>query len=412
MSSANKTNPVIDQLEQVLETERVPAPYDRWGARLLSHLQKPVQVVVTGLPGSGKSALIELMAAKPVLGHDPSAPVSELVFGTHERVTFEKSDGSVVTEGGVVKTCARPDDVVFARQELPDPALRERCFVEIGLTGEYQKKQATLDAIIERADIVIWCSQSFDEEEQKLWSSVPDHIKDHSFLVLTMADRQLMRGVLSQNIARLEPIVAEEFMGLFPVATLQGIAAQNAAEGRNETLWASSGGAQLMDPLQRQIKQGRMADVDQAVVFLDRLSLRMSRMAMRAQEHEQSAIVENGAAESNQEPLSSAPDAGVLNTAIELIQQKAGSMLQELDSEGELDADRILSGCCDVIASLSNLLDEAEAEDPAMLSLREDVQEGEEMLMLFQLERGEEAALDAATVLLQLRSEFIEKVAV
>lgn len=412
MSSANKTNPVIDQLEHVLETERVPAPYDRWGARLLSHLQKPVQVVVTGLPGSGKSALIELMAAKPVLGYDPSAPVSELVYGTHERVTFEKSDGSVVTEGGVVKTCARPDDVVFARQELPDPALRERCFVEIGLTGEYQKKQATLDAIIERADIVIWCSQSFDEEEQKLWSSVPDHIKDHSFLVLTMADRQLMRGVLSQNIARLEPVVAEEFMGLFPVATLQGIAAQNAAEGRNETLWASSGGAQLMDPLQRQIKQGRMADVDQAVVFLDRLSLRMSRMAMRAQEHEQSAIVENGAAESNREPLSSAPDAGVLNTAIELIQQKAGSMLQELDSEGELDADRILSGCCDVIASLSNLLDEAEAEDPAMLSLREDVQEGEEMLMLFQLERGEEAALDAATVLLQLRSEFIEKVAV
>ncbi|UYV36583.1 hypothetical protein N4R57_16480 [Rhodobacteraceae bacterium D3-12] len=242
MTLAHGLSPVIDRLEFVLENKVVPAPYDRWGARLLSHLNKPVQVVVTGFRSSGKSALIEMMSGRPVIGHQLDVPVTELAFGESERALFEKSDGSVITEGGVLKDCTCPVDAVLARQELPDDGLRSHNFVEIGLRGSPEQKYAALEAVIARGDVVIWCSETFGPEEQALWAEVPDQIKDHSFLVLAMADRQVMRGSLTSNIERLAPIVAEEFMGLFPIATIQGIVAQTAGESLDDALWRSSGG--------------------------------------------------------------------------------------------------------------------------------------------------------------------------
>lgn len=436
MSSANGINPVIDRLEHVLANKVIPAPYDRWGARLLSHLNKPVQVVVTGLRSSGKSALIEMMAAKPVIGHQLDVPVTELAYGESERALFEKSDGSVIAEGGLLKDCTCPVDAVMARQELPDEALRSHNFIEIGLRGSPDQKRAALEAVVARGDIIIWCSETFSDEEQSLWAEVPDHIKDHSFLVLTMADRQLMRGSLSGNIERLEPIVAEEFMGLFPVATIQGIVAQTSGDVLDNALWRSSGGEQLMGPVRRQIKQGRTADIDQAVVFLDRLALRAPGVQADALEPVPGA--ESGA-EAHGEPSRSDEAAGearslvcevsekivqarddvgevvnaeLISKAVDLLQHQASRMLDDLDEADELDADSVLRGCSDVMSSLSELLNAGQPNDPALRELRDDVEEGEEMLMLFQLERGDEAALDAATLLLQIRKELIEKTAV
>lgn len=436
MTLAHDLSPVIDRLEYVLENKVVPAPYDRWGARLLSHLNKPVQVVVTGFRSSGKSALIEMMSGRPVIGHAHDVPVTELVYGDSARVLFEKSDGSVVSEAGVLKDCAAPVDAVLARQELPDERLRGHNFVEIGLRGSPEQKHAALEAVIARGDVVVWCSESFGQDEQALWAMVPDQVKDHSFLVLTMADRQLMRGSLEANIARLSPIVAEEFMGLFPVATIQGIVAQTAGETLEENLWRSSGGAQLMAPLRQQIKSGRAADIDQAVVFLDRLALWSIDAKGEAGGEDRAmpdASAPGGTAERApqtpqdadallsdvSEKIERAKDAAadsetvdVLSDAVDLLQQQAVRMLDDLDQKGTLEADTVLRSCTDAMTRLFDLLNAAQSNDPALRELRDDVQDGEEMLMLFQLERGDEAALDAATLLLQIRKELIEKTAV
>ena len=430
MNSAIRTNPVVDRLEHILSHDDVPAPYDRWGARLLTHLTRPVQVVVTGLAGSGKSARVEMMSAQPVIGHRLDVPVTELVYGETEQALFEKRDGSIISAGGLLKDCDCPENAIRARQELPDPNLLAHNFVEIGLSGSPDQKRAALDSVIAHGDIIIWCSQSFSEEEQHLWATVPDQIKDHSFLVLTMADRQLMRGVLSQNIARLEPIVADEFMGLYPVATIQGITALTTGDGVDQALWNSSGGKQLMAPVLKQIKQGRTADVDQARVFLDRLALRAPEGEHESLAPPQGPIanaveVSNTTANSGfvavvddaaEDTLGAQDIAGdtraaeLLSKAVDMLQQHATKMLNDVNQGDDLDSDAILCGCTEAMSSLAGLLDMGQAEDPATRDLREDVQEGEEMLMLFQLERGEEAALDAVTLLLQIRKELIQKV--
>jgi len=410
--SATKINPVVDRLNSVLDQGDIPAPYDRWGARLLAHLTKPVQVVVTGLAGSGKSALIEMMSAQPVIGQSPSMPVTELAYGHSLRALYERADGSVTEMAGFLKDCIPPEDAIRARQELPDTGLIGQSYVEIGLRGSLSHMQMTLEAACARADIVIWCSQEFNEEEQQLWFNVPDHLKDHSMLVLTMADRQLMRGVLPETIARLSPIVADEFLGLYPVATIQGITAQTSGETINQSLWASCGGRPLVDLVQKQVKQGRSADIDRARVFMDRL-------ALRANQFVQADDLSSPTALAPIEPQQAkTPDLGadaqtleLLSEAVDLLQQQAGIMLDTVDSSDDLDPDAILEGCTEAFASLAELLEIPSADDPAACAMREDVQEGEEMLMLFQLERGEDAALDAVTLLLQMRKELIDKVA-
>ena len=431
LNNAIRINPVIDRLENILDRGDIPAPYDRWGARLLAHLTKPVQVVVTGLAGSGKSALIEMMSAQPVIGQHVDVPVIELIYGEKERVLFERQDGSITSFSGCLKDCECPQDSIRARQELPDTKLISQNFVEIGLSGSLVQKRAILGSVIARADIIIWCSQEFSEEEQHLWATAPDQIKDHSFLVLTMADRQLMRDVLSKNITRLESIVADEFMGLYPVATIQGITAQTSGEGLNQALWTSSGGKHLMDPVLKQIKQGRSADIDQARIFLDRLAARTPEVDVEGREARQmsdpvavdgsdtkeksdAAAIADDVAENVVAADDMAADARaveLLSEAVDMLQQHARKMLDDVDQSDDLDADAILNSCTEAMSSLAGLLDTAQTNDPAARGAREDVQEGEEMLMLFQLERGEEAALDAVTLLLQIRKELIQKVA-
>ena len=414
MNTAERLDPVINRLGDVLSEGNLPPPYDRCGARLLSLLTRPVQVVVTGFEGSGKSKLIEMMAARPDVAQAGSAPVFELSYGETEQALIERADGSVSTVMGLLANCEIPQDALRLRQELPDPRLIPQDFVEIGLGGTEVERNSALQAAIARADLMIWCSQDFGPEEQQLWASVPDHVKDHSVLALTMADQQLMRGVLNDSITRLEPVVADEFLGLFPVATIQGLTAQTGADVTNDTLWASSGGKTLMELVSRQIRQGRTADIDQARVFLDRLALKMPKkagghdapeVAPRAAVTVESQVVDTA------DTTASRDDATValLSEAVELLQRHATRMLNALDETDEPDTDMILNGCSDAMNSVNALLGSAVRGDPVTDTVKGDVQDGEEMLMLFQLERGEDAALDAVTLVLQLRKELADK---
>lgn len=422
MSFAQKIDPVIDRLGRVLNDGQLPHPYDRWGARLLNHLTRPVQIVVTGFAGTGKTALIEMMAGRSVLGHDAKAPVIELAHGETEQVIIEREDGSVSSVAGVLKACSCPADARHIRQELPDERLVANDFVEIGLDGDMAEKRACLETIIERADLVVWCSQEFGNEEQALWSAVPDHIKDHSLLILTKADQQLMRGLLNDTINRLDPIVAEEFLGLYPVATIQGITAQTCGDTVNEALWATSGGKQLMELLTRQVRQGRNADYDQARIFMERLAQHLPDTAA-PDAHDPVTVADTTTFDTNVmditpqdtietiDPDSDGEALAMLTEAVDLLQAHSIRMLDEMDDPDEMDPDRILSDCSDAIRSLSDLLQSSSQSSPLQNAVQDDVQDGEEMLMLFQLERGEDAALDAVTLMLQIRKELSRKLA-
>lgn len=194
------------RLEQVL-LQKLPPDAVAYGTRLLSRLRGPVNIVLIGRAGAGKTCLADLLALQFDL---PACRYSEL----------------------------NPDD---------DPAV--------------------LRAAMTQADIVLWCSQEFAATELALWTKMPDVVKDHSFLILTKADLLVAQGRLQAALHSLGPIAAEEFHSLFPLATLQAIPAVGPQYG---AAFRASGAAALKTALQHQLVLDRRATRDSAGLFVDR----------------------------------------------------------------------------------------------------------------------------------------------
>lgn len=387
--------PLAGQLEHTLSTGLLPPDVTGWGSQLLQRLRQPVRVAVTGAPGTGKSALIDMLLGRVVIGKAAAGLPVEICHGPEERVVFDTPAGTRGQQPGCLANAAVPPDALRVRQHLPDPRLRAHSYLEIPLAGSPGRQQETLQQAAAMADIILWCSETFPEAEQALWSAMPDSTKDHSFLVLTMADRQIMRGVLPGLIQSLEPVAAEEFLGVYPVAAIQGLTAQTAGTPA-EDLWRSSGGRQLAEDVQRQIGLGRASDADQA-----ELLIRQFGGSLPAEAPPPPAAKAASPAATPHAPAAS------LAAALDQLQSGAEDMLARAEAAGGPQAGPVLAQCMDLIRGLSASL-EGLPGSAAVTAARDAAQDGEELLMLCQLEQDEDAAIDAVTLLFQLKKELAE----
>ena len=299
------------------------------------------------------------------------------------------------------------------------------------MSGETaEEERAGLLWAAERADIVLWCSQEFTPAEQWLWSALPERLKDHGYLVLTKADRLVREGTLSDRIADLEDIVAEEFHSLVPIATLQGLAALFADGGADNEALAASGATALKDALLRHVEQGRRADLDAALMFLSRFGGELPTAPAPAQPpaaaHSESPTVAPVAVDAAPDPVPETPE-----TPAETPEEPASEVVAEADTAGDDpdlpvgDAIAILTGCgrelgeseaaaTDPVQVLARCADSAQAAADALESAGDDrlapriatALDVADKLVLIQLEGSEEAAADAVTLLLQLRRDL------
>ncbi|MEX0304021.1 MAG: hypothetical protein AB3N24_16505 [Leisingera sp.] len=388
-------DPLAGQLEHALSAGRLPMEYSDWGSQLLRRLRQPVRVAVTGSAGAGKSALTDMLLGRVVIGRNGGGHMVEICHGKEERVVFETAAGKCQQQAGLLADLEVPQDTVLVRQYLPDPQLRWHSYTELPLAGPEFRQHDLLQKASAAVDIILWCSREFGPAEQALWAGVPDSSKDHSFLVLTMADRQIMRGTLAGQMEALEPVAAEEFLGLYPVAAIQGLTARSSGGPSGASLWRSSGGKQLFDDVMHQVELGRTSDLDQAELLVRQFG------------DGASAAAEQPGPEQSRLPEPPAENGSGFEGALEVLQRRAEEMLAEADAAGGPRADAVLGKCLEVIRELSGTL-EAVPDGPAAAAAREAAQDGEELVMLCQLEQGEDAAVDAVTLLIQLKKELAE----
>lgn len=431
-------SPLADRLSETLAAGLIPRQYTDWSRRLLTRLQKPVQVVVIGLPGSGKSALVDMLLGDHVLGQGPSGGMVEITYGPRARAEIEGADGRVrVVEGTLAAERDALEDgpaILRMRQELPDARLRGMSVTEIALFGAPSRQTAILKQAVAYADILLLCSAEFTPAEQALWAEVPDEKKDHSFLVLTMADRRIMRGTLTEAIAALEEVAAQEFLGLYPLAAIQGLTAQvgrATGAGVDRQLWRSSGGKRLYDDLMHQIDQGRTSDLDQAEMLLRQFALLEENPRGAPVRQPEARIVTPGPRPSPSpapSPVSTpvqaevprpvrpqnaprtapvpARESDLLAEAAAMIRDQAQRLMQDYDGAEAPDLNCIFDGTLSALREvLATVQPHAKTSD-RMRAVEDAAREGEEVVMLCQLEQNEEAAVDAVTVLLQLRREI------
>ncbi len=400
---------VVETLAAALASDRVPGEARLHGARLLERLKTPVNVVVLGKPQVGKSRLIHMLLGRPLPRPVADLPAFEVMHGPRDRQLLLREDSRIEDWTDGVRSDL-PEDAAMMRVELPVPLLTRMTLTEVTLQGPPEAMRAVADWAFERADIVLWCTQGFDAIERALWAVAPDTLKDHSFLVLTKADHLLMKGQLQDRLADLSVIVAQEFHSLFPVATNQAISARSDAGQTQNDLWAASGGRALHDAVLRLVETGRRADADNALLFLSRYAAAMGHPAGRTAPPRPAApAADAGADAATPDAAAELQRAQVLAEALAYLQDRADRLLSELDMTASDDCAHVLSHCLETATTLSDLLGEFAREDAALTGIQDDIQESADMMLLLQLERSEDAATDAVTLLLQLKKDMADR---
>lgn len=420
MSEAER---IAQVLRQALARGDLPAEARQAGEHLASRLGSPTRLVVLGLAGSGKTSLVNLLLGARLMPELPDVAVTELRFGPAPRIEAELADG---TARPLRDLGQRPAGIVRLTQTLADPALRGWAVTEVNLTAAGPEAETLLDWAARRADLGIWCSAAFDDRERALWAKVPDHLKDHGVLALTFADRLHMKGDLARRIAALEPVVADEFLRMYPVATLQAGAAR-AGGAAQAGLWQSSGGKALVEGITRQVTLARAAELDHACLLLERFRIALPAedaappQADRAPGHSPASQAHPPAdpapaprstanrAQVTRAATAQGPGAAGFQAAMDLLQVAAEDIFALPDFTTAQGADRVLDRCSAAAEDLVRLLSDGGPADPATEALREAAIEGEQMLMLLRLEREGNPAEDALTVLVQLKKDIAER---
>ena len=412
---------VIDRLRIALETEVLPKAARDHATHLLKRLSSPVRVSLLGCPGSGKSELVNMFVGRRILPKNAKLPTLELTYGPVEKITVTGAKGQNTVLGSLDFESAAKDGPAFIRAELPLPIFERISLLEVVTDGTGDELQSAVDWAVRRTDIALWCTQYFSEKEQKLWSRVPDSLKDHAFLVLAKADVLSADNALSGRISALETVVAEEFHSLFAVATLQAIKAHHEDGSVDEEVYHASGGGALSAEILRHAERGRRADFDSAHLFLARYQISgvagSERPTSKPVNGEMATPAETTAAP---EPTSVA-DAPVtvelvenvtlFQDAVRFLRRRGDGLAESVSTLEPGKSGALVNQCVDTVEHLVDLFSQDDSGCPAADAFIDDLMEATDMIVLMQAETGDAPAADAVTLLLQLRRDIETKIA-
>lgn len=412
MKDAAPDDGIIDRVRQALERDLLPKAARGHAAHLLQRLSSPVRVTLLGNQGSGKSELVNMLLGRRVLPKATDLPTTEVLWGEEEQIEVTAADGKKHVVPGLDFAAVSKLSPVLLQVRVPQPILRKVSILEVVTSGDTDELRSAVDWAIRRTDITLWCSSAFDEVERALWSRVPDTLKDHAFLVLTKADVLSSQNLLSQRIADLETVVAEEFHSLFAVATLQGIKAQADFPQLDEAMFHGSGGSALSSEILRHAERGRRADLDSAYLFLARYQARVDEAAARQPDPtpkpvETPAVPEAKAPEPAQPTAEIIPiDPELFANAGQFLRRRGDTLAGLLDDTAPGETDNMLEQCVEAVEHLIDMFSNDDSGCDAVDAFIDDLTEASEMMVLMQVEAGDGPAADAVTLLLQLRREI------
>ncbi|PWE31396.1 hypothetical protein DDZ14_12845 [Maritimibacter sp. 55A14] len=434
MNSDSAAKSILSELAPLLAAGTLPRAAQRFGESLAQRLASPVRVAVAGLPGSGKSQLLNMLAGRSVIADGAGLPSLRLRHGSSHRTLLSDRDGNETALDGIALDAPEASQAAGIVVEAPLPVLERMSLLEVvsGASGESQRRALEYGAA--RADIMIWCTQEFSLAERELWAQVPDRLKDHGFLALTKADLLHKRRQLAQQLADLEDVIDVEFFMIQPVATLQALAALEREGSVDDAALYASGGRALIDGVLKHVEQGRRADIDNAALLLRRYGGQTSKQLgsapnpaadtpvtapepapaapPRAPAADRAPPETAEAAAPPPAPPVAEPSAGEAASpaphaaAAALLRARAETLSRELEASEDDAFGAVLGQCTETMDEIADLFMEHEPEDAEPSPLHEDVMEASELMLLLRLEEGGEQAEDAITLLLQLRRDI------
>ncbi len=393
----------VSELKEILDRGGMPQSARLAGLGLLRRLSGPVRVAILGLPGSGKTSLVNMLVGAPLIPDDPAIPTLHLSYGKPPRLTATLTDGELTAIADLSFKRLAGLSAQSAQIDIPAPLLQHFSLSDYVLPTDPPAQHEVLEQALRRSDIVLWCSEGYSQQDQALWSGVPDVVKDHAYLVLTKADKAAATGSLGQLMQVVGPVASQDFHSVFPLAALQGLAACKGGKPADMEKWTNSGAATLVRSLRDHAASGRREDIDFADVFISRYGAKPSGRA---------AAVAPALAQPAPLPhrVALPPDAAEhCARAVTHLIGSAGQFAPLIRIGDDEAQSTILSQCVRVVEELADLV--APLENSNDNSVVDDINEAVEMITLLQLEGGAGPASDALALLAQLKDELEDQLA-
>ena len=262
---------VAERLGRALDQGLLPAGGPAEAAeRLIERLERPARIALLGLPGSGKSSILNLLVGAIVVPETLRLPTIIVQHGAAERMICTLTDGSskIVYGSDLSEVLALAPALVTLEMDLP--ALKVISLLEVSAGPMEAEQRRAASWASKRADVVIWCTTSYLPKEQVVWESLPDGVKDNSFMFLTKVDLLGSRQSASAMHDRVEQRAGEEFRQILSISAKQARAAMPPGGPVNRDLFRDSGASAVITAIKTRVQSGRRADMDTAELLLAR----------------------------------------------------------------------------------------------------------------------------------------------
>ncbi len=437
-------------LETSLKSGTLPAKLKEQSQQAYNRITQPVRIAVMGLPKSGKTTLLNLLVGDTVIPIEAELPSYAIVRGETERAVCTLRDGSEK----VFETIDIPEILaegpVYISFEMDLPALEKISVLEVVMGPEVAHRRRAMAWAARRADIALWCSQEFTEDEFGLWTGMPDRIKDHAFLVVTKADLFAQDGSLEERLGRMADFASDDFHGIFPVATLQALDARAPDGSIDKARMVSSGGLPLISAILKVVELGRQSAFDKAEMLLrqsvekttpptelpkelkeliaatskrKRAEREAAEAAARGEEApklpkakivsaDEPPAAEPVAQEAPREDKLRPETRELFQNVVSHVAERGAELSTQLPDLGDAAGETLLNEAIEIAQWLADCVSEQSGMgDDVVDSATDMALDAADLLQLMQLEDGGDAASEALTVLLQLKRDLQSQLA-
>jgi len=415
--------------------------------KLLNRLRTPIRFLIAGEFSSGKSTLANMLVGQELIPTSVLASnMPPLLFrygretliaaGWHDKKPLMKFDR-------VDFEAALAEDPDFILVNMPSPILKGINFFDMPGTGDPLNDNRKTLQLVKSAEGLIWCTnavQAWRESERYTWSNHPSMNRSNSILVVTHVDLPVAKRNLGRVMERVQKDAGKHFKAVLPIAILEAIKAAPEGDVQDKLAWTDSGAKALLEAIEtiaKPIRQKKRTDA--ATIIEEKLAPFVKTLGDAAasvkpdpevakepvppKESEPDLVVdalkhdldtsEFAAAPDEDEPVSDAKDAddkpaepAVKTSFLAEWNGKTADLVASVQQSD--DAADLIQSCCDIVMEMTDTIIEADPQTGETEWVTSQFQDALDLLILMQLETGEEPLETSAILLLQLSRDLAQ----
>lgn len=398
-SLAPRTRETLEGLEAALASAALPARIARQCEDLADKLRRPVRVGLIGFAAGPRKRLLGALLGAEVLPAQLAWPTVEIGFAERAHTRATLADASTLAMDGLPRPDLLERDPVFLRIGAPFEALRRVTFLHLAACEDADEQAAALRWAARRLDFALWCTRDFSALEARIWSEAAPELKNHAYLLVF--DPQSGAALRSDR-------TPADFGRVIVLP-----------DGRSSEM--AEAAQRLLGHLAADIDEALDEDLDAARILLHRCG-RAGAAPMPveggdpapapvpASEPDPGLATEDRPlpAEAGGRDTGTPGMVSLLSEPLIYLRRSARDLFEAMEwlDAGEDWSEEVLDRCCEVTDGLRDRAADWPEDEDGVLALRTFVEDASDTATLLRIEGGPEQALDAAALLVQLRSVF------